>query len=216
VGGPPRRAAPVAEADVSGFKLIGFPFEGTHTLGNWQSDRAVDAAVPTGTPVYAAGDGTITRAGLLPGGGTSGAGQFDGYRVQLEGAANSFWYGHLSKLNVKVGDSVQAGDLLGYSGSANGVQHLHFAALKGAVSSLVSRALKGDASSGSSSDASTTPSSSSDSSSFLSDPAGALVSGLLKPIEQNALRMLLYGVLVIGAVGLIVSGSLRITHEEVA
>jgi murein DD-endopeptidase MepM/ murein hydrolase activator NlpD len=103
-------------------KVIGVPYQGTHTLGNWQSDNALDIAIPNGTPVYATENGTVTRAGSLGRGG-----QFAGERVQLEGNRNSFWYGHLSKLSVKLGQRVKKGQLLGYSGSANGVQHLHFA-----------------------------------------------------------------------------------------
>jgi murein DD-endopeptidase MepM/ murein hydrolase activator NlpD len=110
----------------SGGKIIGTPYAGTHHAGqNWQSSNAIDIAVPVGTPVYAAGGGTITRAGALPG---SPGGRFAGERVQI---GNQFWYGHLSKLAVHQGERVSAGDLLGYSGSANGVAHLHFASRTG-------------------------------------------------------------------------------------
>lgn len=107
-------------------KLIGVPHSGTHTLGNWQSDNAVDLRVPEGTPVYAATSGTITRAGPL---GVSGS-RFAGDRVEIDGKRSS-WYGHLSRLTVREGERVKAGDLIGYSGSANGVPHLHFATKQG-------------------------------------------------------------------------------------
>jgi len=109
------------------YKVIGTPYQGTHTLGNWQSDNAVDLAMPVGTPLYAAADGVIG-----PGVGSLGrGGQFAGLRFTLVGKQVSFWYGHLSKLAVKAGQKVKKGQLVGYSGSANGVAHLHFAVYTG-------------------------------------------------------------------------------------
>lgn len=103
-------------------KIIGVPGKGTHSdLGNWESDNAVDIAVPIGTPVYATTSGVIgPRIGSLGKGG-----RFAGQRLTLMGKGNQFWYGHLSKLVVRAGQHVRAGQLLGYSGSANGVAHLH-------------------------------------------------------------------------------------------
>jgi hypothetical protein len=103
--------------------IIGTPYTGTHTLGNWQSDNAVDISVPIGTPVVAIADGTIgSNIGSL---GAAAGSRFAGLRVQLNGSGNSWWYGHLSRLTVKAGQHVKAGDVIGYSGSANGVAHLH-------------------------------------------------------------------------------------------
>jgi murein DD-endopeptidase MepM/ murein hydrolase activator NlpD len=39
---------------------------------------------------------------------------------------------------VTAGEQVHKGDLLGYSGSANGVEHLHFAVRDGSPLSIVS------------------------------------------------------------------------------
>jgi hypothetical protein len=103
--------------------VIGTPHTGTHTLGNWQSDNAIDIAAPVGTPVYAVADGRIgSNIGSL---GAAAGSRFAGLRVQLDGASNSWWYGHLSRLVVHAGQTVKAGELIGYSGSANGVAHLH-------------------------------------------------------------------------------------------
>jgi hypothetical protein len=114
-------------------KIIGTPHSGTHTLGNWQSDNAVDIAVPVGTPVYAVSDGVIgSRIGSLGKGG-----RFAGLRVTLQGRNDSYYYAHLSKLRVKAGQRVRAGQLLGYSGSANGVAHLHFGVENGNVQAMV-------------------------------------------------------------------------------
>jgi murein DD-endopeptidase MepM/ murein hydrolase activator NlpD len=108
-------------------KIIGTPYTGTHTLGNWQSDRAVDIAVPKGTPVYAVVGGKVTRAGKLPG--NLGA-RFTGLRVQL---GDEEWFGHLSRLVVRAGQTVAPGQLIGYSGEANGVEHLHYARRTGGL-----------------------------------------------------------------------------------
>lgn len=109
-------------------RIIGTPYHGTHTLGNWQSDNAIDIAVPVGTPVYAVTAGVIgSRIGPL----SSSNPRFAGNRLTLQGAGNSYFYAHLSKLTVKAGEHVIAGQLLGYSGEANGVAHLHFAVENG-------------------------------------------------------------------------------------
>jgi murein DD-endopeptidase MepM/ murein hydrolase activator NlpD len=96
---------------------------------NWESDNAYDIAVKKGTPIYAAAAGTIgSQIGSL---GTSG--RFEGIRVHLVTAANEYYYAHLSKLapGIKAGVTVKAGQLLGYSGVANGLAHLHFASKAG-------------------------------------------------------------------------------------
>lgn len=112
--------------------LIGFPGQGTHSYtylpNNWQSDRAVDIHIAEGTQVLAAATGVICA--------TCGFGPLDnedprfaGQRFTLTFADGSdqAYYAHLKKIVVKRGQAVKAGDLLGYSGSANGVPHLHWA-----------------------------------------------------------------------------------------
>lgn len=115
-------------------KVIGYPYQGTHGVGfnqrggsnNWQSENAVDLAAPVGTPVYAVSSGKISKAGSQGLGG-----RFAGDRVQVDGADNAWWYGHLSKVVVQPGQTVKAGQLIGYSGEANGVAHLHLAVENG-------------------------------------------------------------------------------------
>jgi murein DD-endopeptidase MepM/ murein hydrolase activator NlpD len=90
---------------------------------NWQSNNAWDIGVPVGTPVYAVSDGVIGS-----GVGVQSSRSADGARLTLTGPDNSYWYGHLSKINVRPGQRVTAGQLLGYSGaSQNGAAHLHIA-----------------------------------------------------------------------------------------
>lgn len=104
-------------------RLIGCPYQGTHTLGNWESDNAVDLLVPVGTPVVAIWDGQIgTRIGSLD---TSNP-RLLGLRLHLvNDHGRDSYYAHLSSLRVNANQRVRKGDILGLSGSANGVPHLH-------------------------------------------------------------------------------------------
>jgi len=109
-------------------QLIGYPYSGTHRLGNWESDNAIDIKAPVGTAVYAIGDGVIgSQIGAL----NSKDPRMQGLRVHLATAKNEYYYAHLSKLVVVAGEHVRAGQLLGYSGSANRTAHLHLASKNG-------------------------------------------------------------------------------------
>lgn len=121
---------------VAGGKVIGTPYAGTHAKDfnvsggsdNWESENAVDIAVPIGTPVYATQNGTIG-----PQFGAGGSGRFAGLRLHVNSDAYSEYYAHLSRYapGIKPGVAVTAGELLGYSGVANGVAHLHYATSEG-------------------------------------------------------------------------------------
>lgn len=105
-------------------ELNGCPFQGTHNIGNWESDNAVDLNVPVGTPVIAVWDGVIgSQIGPL----SSTDPALFGNRLHLKrDDGRDSYYAHLSRLNVRAGQRVKRGELLGWSGSANGVPHLHF------------------------------------------------------------------------------------------
>jgi len=108
--------------------LNGRPRQGTHNLGNWQSDNAIDINIPVGTPVYAIEDGVIgPRVGPL----ANTASRFAGNRLTLESSGNAFYYAHLDSLTVQAGQQVKKGELIGYSGSANGCPHLHLGVREG-------------------------------------------------------------------------------------
>jgi hypothetical protein len=87
----------------------------------------IDFSVPVGTPVHAAGDGTITYENNEPGG--------YGNIITIS-HANNFQtrYGHLSQFLKPQGTVVKAGDVIGLSGGAAGAEgsgnstgpHLHF------------------------------------------------------------------------------------------
>jgi murein DD-endopeptidase MepM/ murein hydrolase activator NlpD len=108
-------------------KFIGVPHQGTHTLGNWQSDNAVDISVPVGTPMVAVDGGTVVKVIRHP----QGAGRFAGDQITIRGAhGNSYFYAH-GVSGVKPGDKVRRGEKIGTTGSANGVPHLHIGVERG-------------------------------------------------------------------------------------
>lgn len=113
--------------------FIGFPGQGTHSWysppNNWQSDRAWDIETHVYTPVVAVHAGVIDhRIGPLPNSGS----RFAGNRLYVNTPdGNSVYYAHLEKVVVRPGQQVEKGQLLGYSGSANGVPHLHIAFMRG-------------------------------------------------------------------------------------
>jgi len=123
------------EAPASGRKTTGYPLarhapiiaipvdHRARALGNWQSDNAVDFGVPAGTPVLAVENGTVTRTGGSPP--SRGSGVIGGYSVTLQAAENTFFYTHLAGLLVHPGQRLTAGQEIGKSGYANGVDHLH-------------------------------------------------------------------------------------------
>ena len=114
-------------------RVVGFPYQGTHNLGNWQSDNAIDVAVPTGTPLVAVADGTICALCGFGGQVGSGLGRFDGLRLTLNVRGNQVFYKHIKRwaAGIRPGARVKRGQLLGYSWSANGVPHLHIAVRQG-------------------------------------------------------------------------------------
>ncbi|MEZ4841656.1 MAG: M23 family metallopeptidase [Flavobacteriaceae bacterium] len=96
----------------------------------WRSDpftkarkmhRGMDFTAPTGTPVYAAGNGKIIRADNT----ASGFGE----HIEIDhGYGYSTIYAHLSKYNVKAGQKVKRGDLIGFVGNTgrSSGPHLHY------------------------------------------------------------------------------------------
>ncbi len=82
--------------------------------------RAIDLAAPTGTPVLATNDGIVVLAEEL---------YLTGNSIYLDHGMNLFsQYAHMSKLLVKTGDRVKAGDKIGEVGSTgfSTGPHLHF------------------------------------------------------------------------------------------
>ena len=84
--------------------------------------EGVDLAAPTGTPIYAAADGTVSGAG--PNGGY-------GNWIRIEhSASHATVYGHLSAFasGIAAGVAVKEGQVIGFVGSTGRSTgpHLHF------------------------------------------------------------------------------------------
>ena len=88
--------------------------------GYWRMHEGIDLAAPTGTPIYATGNATVTKARWERG---------YGKLIELNhGFGYKTRYGHLSKIYVNIGDTVQRGDIIGEVGNT-GVSsgpHLHY------------------------------------------------------------------------------------------
>ncbi|MGX2996520.1 M23 family metallopeptidase [Streptomyces sp. JNUCC 64] len=94
--------------------------------GMWASKHSgQDFAVPTGTPVKSVSAGTVVKAG--PNGGGDGPAYGNAVVVKHAGGKYS-QYAHLSKVNVKIGQQVNAGQVIALSGNTGNSSgpHLHF------------------------------------------------------------------------------------------
>jgi murein DD-endopeptidase MepM/ murein hydrolase activator NlpD len=94
----------------------------------------LDLACKVGTPIVAVGDGEVVSCYLPPKRGRGGDRTFGGMivlRTTYRGIPVYVRYGHLSAVWVREGQTYQAGDVIGLSGST-GVStgpHLHFEVL---------------------------------------------------------------------------------------
>lgn len=125
VMGPGGRFKPINRAVTSGLHDTGTPFPG------------LDFSAPVGTPLYAVGDGVISKSydirGYEPRRAAYGKGQ-DGYRsygrvVYLRtDAGPEVLYAHLSSRSVHAGQRVRGGSIIGRSGDTGNSTgpHLHF------------------------------------------------------------------------------------------
>jgi len=113
---------PVAGRITSGFGLRIHPI-----LRFARMHRGVDFGAPRGTPIHAAADGHVARAGWAGGYGRQVRLNHDG------GLATS--YSHMSSLSVEPGTLVRQGQLIGYVGSSglSTGPHLHYEVHRGGV-----------------------------------------------------------------------------------
>ncbi|WP_378186588.1 M23 family metallopeptidase [Aquimarina sp. W85] len=87
--------------------------------------HGMDFSAPTGTPIYASGNGIVKRADAN----STGYGK----HIRIDHGFNYVsLYAHLSKYNVKRGQKVKRGDIIGYVGSTGRsvAPHLHYEIFK--------------------------------------------------------------------------------------
>jgi murein DD-endopeptidase MepM/ murein hydrolase activator NlpD len=109
-------ASPLAFSRVtSGFKMRFHPI-----LQTWRAHLGVDYAAPTGTPVRSVGQGVVDVAGSQGG--------FGNVVMVKHANGHTTVYAHLSRINVKRGQSVMQGQTLGLVGATGWATgpHLHF------------------------------------------------------------------------------------------
>lgn len=129
---PAAMAIPLPEARVPFGCGLAFPVSQAHDVGSHlQHDTwAWDFRMPEGTPVVSAYDGVVrlARGDSATGGCDARYAPFANYVVVNHQNGLETQYLHFSKVVVKAGDQVKAGDLLGYSGRTGWAcgAHLHF------------------------------------------------------------------------------------------
>ena len=103
----------------------GFGMRRHPVLGYGKMHKGIDFAAPTGTPIYAAGEGKVTKAGRF-----SSYGNY--VRIRHRGDLDTA-YGHMSKIasGVKPGTRVKQGQIIGYVGTTGRSTgpHLHYEVL---------------------------------------------------------------------------------------
>jgi murein DD-endopeptidase MepM/ murein hydrolase activator NlpD len=117
-------AAASSTPPASGTGQLSWPVSGPVTSGfgmRWgRMHEGIDIAVGQGTPVHAAGAGTVIYAGWMDG--------YGNLVVIDHGNGLSTAYGHNSSLACAVGQTVSAGQVISYSGSTGHSTgpHVHF------------------------------------------------------------------------------------------
>jgi murein DD-endopeptidase MepM/ murein hydrolase activator NlpD len=106
---------------IAGSGILGRPLQSIQVLSAYRGGHAgLDLRAATGTPVFAAGSGSVTKAGWH---------SSYGNLVEINhGNGIVTRYAHLSSINVRAGQSVSQGQQVGLSGSTGRATgpHLHF------------------------------------------------------------------------------------------
>jgi murein DD-endopeptidase MepM/ murein hydrolase activator NlpD len=115
---------------INGARLTsGFGMRTHPVLGFTAAHRGVDFAAPVGTPIFAAGDGVIERAGWF--------GAFGNYIRVGHARGYDTAYAHMSRIapGIRVGSRVRQGQVIGFVGSTGRSTgpHLHFEVLRNDV-----------------------------------------------------------------------------------
>lgn len=112
--------APISDKDLIRF-ASGFGYRIHPIYKTRKMHTGIDLTAPTGTKVYATGNGKIVKAGMSKGG--------YGNRIIIDhGFGYKTVYAHLSKILIKIGTKVKRGELIGLVGSTgvSTAPHLHY------------------------------------------------------------------------------------------
>jgi murein DD-endopeptidase MepM/ murein hydrolase activator NlpD len=104
----------------SGRLTSGYGMRTHPILGGRRGHNGIDIGAPTGTPIYATGDGLVSRANRS---------RTYGNVVYMEhGAEMQTRFAHMSRIAVVQGQRVKKGDVIGYVGSTGRSTgpHLHY------------------------------------------------------------------------------------------
>jgi tape measure domain-containing protein len=99
------------------------------TQGYNRVHKGIDYGAGVGTPVFATQDGVVSHAGP----GARAPGVWGGNEVHILGNGIETWYAHLSRIGVKLGQNVAAGQQIADSGNTgiSSGPHLHFGVFAG-------------------------------------------------------------------------------------
>lgn len=91
----------------------------------YKMHEGVDFTAPTGTPIYATGNGRVVSAGPDRG--------YGNCVVISHGFGYQTLYGHMYRIKARVGQQVKRGELIGYVGNTglSSGSHLHYEVIKG-------------------------------------------------------------------------------------
>ncbi|MYD65568.1 MAG: M23 family metallopeptidase, partial [Chloroflexi bacterium] len=125
---PPPRPTPVVATPTPSAPTVstyGFIWPAAGKITSWfgpSHPLGIDIGMPTGSPVWAAAAGQVTFVGGHP------CCSYGYYVIIRHDQTFTTRYGHFSRFAVKLGQHVEQGDLIGYSGStgASTGPHLHF------------------------------------------------------------------------------------------
>jgi murein DD-endopeptidase MepM/ murein hydrolase activator NlpD len=89
----------------------------------YRQHTGIDLAAPSGTPIYATGDGVVKIAGK--------ADHYSGYGIVVHidhGYSYETLYAHCNSVCVRAGQRVKRGDIVGYIGSTGNStgSHVHY------------------------------------------------------------------------------------------
>lgn len=111
---------PVSNLDLTRM-ASGFGYRTDPIYKTTKFHAGMDFTAPTGTPIYATGDGKVVRADAEASG--------YGNHVRIDhGYGYVTLYAHMSEIDVKIGQTVKRGDVIGYVGNTGKSvgPHLHY------------------------------------------------------------------------------------------